>query len=79
MCPCPFFLGCFYGLGLIPMKSTLNTAGYTDILDKSALLTSWQQFVFVPVLFQHDISPKHKDSSIKKCFPSFLWKNVASL
>ncbi len=36
--------------------------------DNSVFPTLWQQFVFVPFLFQHDNGPLHKASSIKKWF-----------
>ncbi len=60
--------GCFSGVGLgplVPVKGTLNTSGYHNILDNSMLLTLWEQFGVGPFLFQHDCAPLHKARSIK--------------
>ena len=49
--------GCFSGgvLGpLVPVKGTLNSSAYQEMLDNSMLTTLWEQFGDGPFLFQHD-------------------------
>ncbi len=49
---------------------------HKDVLDKMVLSTLWQQFGESLFLFQHDSAPVYKASSIKKCFPCLVWKNL---
>ena len=58
--------GCFSGarLGpLVPVKGTLNTSAYQEMLDNSTLPTLWEQFRDGLFLFQHDCAPVHKARS----------------
>ena len=48
----------FHGFGpVVPMKGTRKAKAYNDRFDSSTLATVWQQFVFVPFLFQQDNVP----------------------
>ena len=60
--------GCFSGAGLgplVPVKGTLSSSAYQEMLDNSMLPTLWEQFGDGPFLFQHDCTPEHKSRSKK--------------
>jgi len=66
--------GCFSGVGLgplVPVKGTLNSLAYQDILDNFMLPILWEQFGDGPFLFQHDCAAVHKARSIKTWMSEF--------
>ncbi|KAI4898844.1 hypothetical protein NFI96_007566 [Prochilodus magdalenae] len=51
---------------LVPVRGTPNASADQETLDNSMLQTLWGQFEDGPFLFQHDRTPVHRASSIKR-------------